>query len=44
MLDRCGIAYNAVTADADLSDYATLLIGKAALTVNGPAPDVTRRA
>ncbi len=31
-----------VDADADLADYDLLIVGKAALTVDGPAPDITR--
>ena len=42
MLDRCAIAYQLIAADADLSAYGTLLIGKAALTAAGPVPDIRR--
>src|SRR5262249_5403467 len=36
------IAATDVKADADLASYDVLIIGKAALTVDGPAPDLTR--
>ncbi|MCE0497619.1 MAG: hypothetical protein LV481_06715 [Methylacidiphilales bacterium] len=42
LLDRLGINYQTVTATADLSAYDMLIIGKAALTVDGPGPDVSR--
>jgi len=41
VLDGMGVRYRAVQADSDLSAYDTLIVGKGALTVNGPAPDVT---
>jgi hypothetical protein len=42
LLDRLGCTYRLVTAGMDLSSYDILVIGKAALTVNGPGPDVSR--
>jgi hypothetical protein len=41
-LDGLGIQCQRVDARADLSAYDTLIVGKAALTVDGPAPDITR--
>jgi len=37
-----GVLYDTVDAKADLQAYEVLIIGKAALTVDGPAPDVGR--
>ena len=37
-----GIDVETVAVDADLTDYEVLVIGKGALTVDGPAPDLTR--
>ncbi len=42
MLAALGVEADAVAADADLSSYDTLIVGKAALTLDGPAPDVAR--
>lgn len=42
LLQRLGIASQAVTADADLTPYDVLIVGKAALTVGGAAPDLRR--
>ncbi len=42
LLSAMGVRCEAVDANADLSAYDTLIVGKAALTVGGPAPDVTR--
>ncbi len=42
LLDALGIRYRTVDAEADLSTYDVLVVGKKALSVNGPAPDVTR--
>jgi len=42
LLDAMGIPYEKVGADADLSPYDVLIIGKGALTPRGPAPDVSR--
>ena len=41
-LDGMGTAYEVVNANSDLSAYDTLIVGKAALTVDGPGPDVSR--
>ncbi len=41
-LQRFGIAVHTVHADADLSNYDLLIIGKSALTVTGAAPDIRR--
>jgi len=41
-LDRMGVRYEVVDAPADLSRFDMLIVGKAALTIDGPAPDVTR--
>jgi len=41
-LTALGVAHQPVAADADLSPYSILVIGKAALTPDGPAPDVGR--
>ncbi len=42
LLTGLGVSCQSITADADLSAFDVLLIGKAALTVNGPAPDLKR--
>jgi hypothetical protein len=42
LLDKMGAHYQAVDANADLSDYGVLLVGKEALALDGPAPDITR--
>jgi hypothetical protein len=36
------VPYQKVEANADLSPYAVLIVGKAALTVDGPGPNVSR--
>ena len=41
-LAQMGVAYDPVAADADLGGYGLLVVGKAALTVDGPAPDISR--
>ncbi len=41
LLDGMGLRYRDVGAEADLSAYDTLIVGKNALTISGPAPDVT---
>jgi hypothetical protein len=41
-LSRLGIAYERVAADVDLAGYDVLVVGKAALTLEGPAPDIRR--
>ncbi|MDD1749449.1 MAG: hypothetical protein LUO89_06190, partial [Methanothrix sp.] len=42
LLSHLGLQANPVDATADLSPYKLLLIGKGALTVDGPAPDLSR--
>jgi beta-galactosidase len=42
LLDELGVRYQSVEADADLTGFEVLILGKAALTVDGPAPDVAR--
>ncbi len=42
LLDRVGVKYQAVEAGADLSRFELLIVGKSALTVNQPAPDIGR--
>ncbi len=42
LLDELGVAFDTVQADADLSGYGLLVIGKRALTVDGAAPDLSR--
>lgn len=42
LLNRMGIRYQSVDANAELSAYGTLIVGKSALTVEGPAPDIAR--
>ena len=42
LLTRMGVRYDPVAADADLSGYGVLVVGKAALTVDGPVPDIAR--
>jgi hypothetical protein len=37
-----GSAWDSVDAKADLTPYDVLIVGKAALTVDGPAPDIGR--
>ena len=41
LLTTMAIPYRSVDADADLSAYDILIVGKSALTVNDPAPDIT---
>ena len=41
-LKRCGIPFQAIEATNSLAGIDLLLIGKAALTVAGPAPDLSR--
>ncbi|MEA3212723.1 MAG: beta-galactosidase [Chthoniobacter sp.] len=41
-LKEAGITCQMVDARADLSSYDTLIVGKAALTLDGPAPEITR--
>ncbi|MFQ5808590.1 MAG: carbohydrate binding domain-containing protein, partial [Armatimonadota bacterium] len=40
LLSHMGVPHDAVDADADLSSYDTLVIGKGALTVDGPGLDL----
>lgn len=42
LLDGMGVRYQQVGTEADLSAYDVLVVGKKALTVHGPAPDVGR--
>jgi len=42
LLQEAGVSYQAVAAGGDLSGYDLLVIGKGALTVDGPAPDIRR--
>ncbi|MCJ7543535.1 MAG: hypothetical protein MUP47_03045, partial [Phycisphaerae bacterium] len=42
LLKGMGVHCDAVDAKADLAAYEVLIVGKAALTVDGPAPDVGR--
>lgn len=42
LLARLGVHCNRVEAPADLSPYDVLIVGKAALSEDGPAPDIAR--
>jgi beta-galactosidase len=42
LLDRLGVNYEAIGAGADLSRFELLIVGKLALTVDQPAPDIGR--
>jgi len=42
LLEAMRLRYQPVEAGADLSGYEVLVIGKAALTVDGPGPDLSR--
>jgi hypothetical protein len=42
VLDGIGVRYRKVDAEADLSAYELLVVGKNSLSVHGPAPDVLR--
>ena len=42
LLATTGVRVQRVEADADLSKYDVLIVGKHALTVDGPAPDISR--
>jgi hypothetical protein len=42
MLARHGVGFRPVGPDADLADCAVLIVGKEALTADGPGPDVSR--
>jgi len=41
-LRGAGIAFKSVDEKADLAAFDVLIVGKAALTTNGPAPDISR--
>ncbi len=41
LLNGLNVRFDPVEADADLSAYGVLLIGKGALTLDGPAPDLS---
>jgi hypothetical protein len=41
LLAQMGVRYEPVAAHADLGGYGVLIVGKAALTVDGPAPDIS---
>ena len=41
-LGTMGVRYRVIDSNADLSDYDLLIIGKAALTPEGSAPDISR--
>jgi beta-galactosidase len=42
LLNRMGVQCNTVSANTDLNGYEVLIIGKDALTIDGPAPDMGR--
>jgi len=42
LLSGLGVPFDGVEADADLAGYDVLVIGKGALTVDGPAPELAR--
>ncbi len=42
LLEGMGVKCQAVDANADLSAYDMLIVGKAALTLDGPAPNIAR--
>ncbi len=42
LLQRCGLAFRRVEAGDDLSAYELLIIGKQALTLDGPGPNLQR--
>ena len=42
LLTRMGVRYHAVAANADVGGYGVLVVGKAALTVDGPAPNISK--
>ncbi len=42
LLARLGVAFTSVDARADLSGYDLLIVGKAAWSVDGPAPNLSR--
>ena len=42
LITQMGIRFEPVDAHADLAGYDLLIVGKAALSVDGPAPDISR--
>jgi hypothetical protein len=42
LLKSMGVQFDSVDAKADLGAYGVLIVGKAALTVDGPVPDIGR--
>jgi hypothetical protein len=42
LLTRMGLHYDPVDADADLGGYSLLIVGKGALSVAGPAPNISK--
>ncbi len=42
LLEEMRFRYDAVDANADLAGYEVLVVGKGALTLDGPAPDIGR--
>src|SRR5207244_3745212 len=42
LLNGMGVTFDRVEADADLSRYDLLIVGKSALTREGPGPDLRR--
>jgi hypothetical protein len=42
LLESIRIGSHQIAANADLSSYAVLIVGKGALTTDGPAPDIRR--
>ncbi len=42
LLEKSGVRSQTVNADADLAPFDILIVGKAALTAGGQAPDITR--
>ena len=42
LLREIGVAFQPIDASADLSPYGLLIVGKEALTPDGPAPDIAR--
>jgi hypothetical protein len=42
LLTELGVAFDGVSADADLSGFDVIIIGKGALTPFGPGPDISR--
>ncbi|MBN1361207.1 MAG: hypothetical protein JW993_11465 [Sedimentisphaerales bacterium] len=42
LLESLGVSCERVAATSDLASYETLIVGKAALAADGPAPDISR--